>query len=166
MDLLGEKPSINLNDRSWIIHTRTEERSPVNISKGAVIADSMITDGCVIYSDTTIERSILSPGVVVKPGAQIRDTIILTDSVIESGAIVERAIIDKRVRIDENARVGSISSNNGQKISMVGKNSHVPPNFMVEAGGIIATDVIPLDYPSDIIRSNDYIQTKRLAHEV
>ncbi|MEP6985200.1 MAG: sugar phosphate nucleotidyltransferase, partial [Chloroflexota bacterium] len=29
MDLLGKPPSLNLNDRSWIIHTRSEERPPV-----------------------------------------------------------------------------------------------------------------------------------------
>src|SRR3954469_11198743 len=39
MDLLGKPPSLNLNDRSWIIHTRSEERPPVLIEQGAVVKD-------------------------------------------------------------------------------------------------------------------------------
>ena len=34
MDMLNDPPPIDLNDRHWIIHTRTEERSPVRICKG------------------------------------------------------------------------------------------------------------------------------------
>ena len=51
-------------------------------------------------------------------------------------------------------------------MAMVGKNSNVPPEFIVEAGAVIATDVVAEDYPSDIVRRGDYIQTKRLAYEV
>ena len=166
MDLLASPPLIDLNDRSWIIHTRTEERPPVRISSGAEIADSMITDGCNIGPRAHIESSILAPGVNVQTGAIVRESIILTDTIIEAGATVERAIIDKRVHIKENARVGAIQSGYPPPITMVGKNSHVPPGLIVEPGAIIATDVIASDYPSEIIRSDDYIQTKRLPYEV
>jgi len=166
MDLLGERPSIDLNDRSWIIHTRTEERPPVRISRGAEILDSMIADGCCIDPGAVIEQSVLSPGVRVRSGAVIRQSILLTDTVVDANATIERAIIDKRVHVHENAHVGAISGREEHQITMVGKNSHIPPNLVVEAGAVIATDVIPSDYPADIIRSSDYIQTKRLAYEV
>lgn len=166
MDLLGPKPRIDLGDRSWIIHTRTEERPPVRIMEGATIIDSMITDGCVIHGGAVIEYSVLSPGVTVSPGAIVRKSVILTDSTILSGAVVECAIIDKKVTIGENARVGQWSSTEAQAITMVGKNSVVSPGLIVEAGAVIATDVIPSDYPSDIIRRGDFIQTKRLPYEV
>ena len=45
MDLLSSPPSLNLNDRTWVIHTRSEERPPVRVGAGAQIIDSMITDG-------------------------------------------------------------------------------------------------------------------------
>ena len=48
MDLLSSPPSLNLNDRTWVIHTRSEERPPVRIGADANIVDSMITDGSVI----------------------------------------------------------------------------------------------------------------------
>ena len=166
MDLLDSPPRIDLNDRSWIIHTRTEERPPVWISSGTEIIDSMITDGCAIGAGALIERSILAPGVRVQAGAVVRESVILTDTVIEAGAKVERAIIDKKVHIKENAHVGAIHPEGEPSIAMVGKNSHVPPGLIVESGAIIATDVIASDYISNLIRSEDYIQTKRQPYEV
>ena len=166
MDLLAEIPPIDLNDRSWVIHTRTEERPPVRILAGAEVRDSMITDGCVVSPGAIVERSVLSPGVRVLPGAVIRESVVLTDAVIQSGARVERAIIDKRVMIGENAVVGGIELDQEPRITMVGKKSVLPEKLIVEPGAVIATDVIPADLTSNVVRSSDYIQTKRLAYEV
>jgi len=166
MDLLAEKPSIDLNDRSWIIHTRSEERPPVRIAGGSTVLDSMITDGCVISPGALIERSVLSPGVQVRQDAVIRESIILTDTVVEPGAVVEHAIIDKRAWIGGGVRLGGITPTREPMIAMVGKNSQVPVGEVVEPGAIIATDVILSDYNSPIVRTNDYIQTKRLPYEV
>jgi glucose-1-phosphate adenylyltransferase len=166
MDLLAEMPPIDLNDRSWVIHTRTEERPPVRISSGAEVRDSMISDGCVISPGVVVERSILSPGVRVLPGAVIRESVVLTDAVIQPGAKVERTIIDKQVTIGENAAVGAIEHNQEPRITMIGKNSVLPAQLVVEPGAVIATDVIPSDLSTNLVRSSDYIQTKRLAYEV
>lgn len=166
MDLLSESPPINLNDRNWIIHTRTEERPPVRIAAGAVILDSMITDGSVIESGAHIERCVISPGVCVGSGAVVRNSVILTDSVIEDNAVVENSVIEKRVRIGTNARVGSIQTGEEPVITMIGKNSLLPPGMLIEAGAIVGTDVIPEDFISDVVRSGDYIQTKRQPYEV
>jgi glucose-1-phosphate adenylyltransferase len=166
MDLLTVPPPINLNDRSWIIHTRTEERPPVWISSGAVIKDSMITDGCFIADGALIERSVLSPGVRVESGAVIRESVLLTDTVIESGAVVERSIVDKRAQICRNARIGEIRHVEPPLISMIGKNSLVPEGHVVEASAVIATDVVASDYPMKVIRAGGYLQTRRLPYEV
>ncbi len=166
MDLIAEPASIDLNDRSWVIHTRTEERPPVRISSGAQVIDSMITDGAVIFPDALVERSVLSPGVRVMSGAVVRESVLLTDAVIRSGSIVERSIIDKRVDIGENAQVGRIDKTGDLAITMIGKNSQLPEKIKIEPGAVIATDVIPNDLSSNLIRSGDYIQTKRLAYEV
>ena len=127
MDLLTTPPPIDLNDRSWIIHTRTEERPPIWVSGGAEVKDSMITDGCVIAAGARVERCVLSPGVRLQEGAVVRESILLTDTVVEAGAVVERAIIDKRVRIGEGARVGGILPGGSLSVAMIGKNSQVPP---------------------------------------
>jgi glucose-1-phosphate adenylyltransferase len=166
MDLIVEPAPIDLNDRSWVIHTRTEERPPVRISSGSQVSDSMITDGCVVSTDAIVERSVLSPGVRVMPGAVVRESVILTEAVIQPGAKVERSIIDKRVSIGENAVVGGIDLAGDPAITMIGKNSQLPDKIKVEPGAVIATDVIPSDLSTMLIRSGDYIQTKRLAYEV
>jgi glucose-1-phosphate adenylyltransferase len=166
MDLLGSKPSINLNDRSWIIHTRTEERPPVRFEKGAQVIDSLITDGCVLANESLVERSILSAGVRVENGATIKESIILTDAVIKAGAVVERAIIDKKVSIGENARVGRMSADPQPRIAMIGKKSRIPAGYTIEPGAVIGTDVIDSDFPDSTIHEGEFITTKREAHEV
>jgi glucose-1-phosphate adenylyltransferase len=166
MDHLEDKPPFDLNDRSWIIHTRTEERPPVWIARGASIENSLICDGCEIDSTAHVIRSVLSPGVTVRPGAVIRESILLTDTVIEANATVERSIIDKRVRINAHAKVGGILDSPEPVITMIGKNSEVPKEFVVEPGAVIGTDVIETDYPTSVVHGDDYILTKRLAHEV
>lgn len=166
MDLLNEPPPIDLNDRSWIIHTRTEERPPVRIARSAQILDSMITDGCVLHSGALIERSVFSPGVTVMPGAVVRESVVLTDALIENDARVERAIIDKQVRLGARTRLGGQLPDGRLAITMVGKNSHIAADLIVEPGAVIATDVIPSDLTSTIIRSDEVIQTRRLPYEV
>jgi glucose-1-phosphate adenylyltransferase len=166
MDHLADKPPFDLNDRSWIIHTRTEERPPVWIARGATIENSLICDGCEIASTAKVIRSVLSPGVIVRSGAVVRESILLTDTVIESGAVIERAIIDKKVRINSQAHVGGMVEAAEPLLTMVGKNSEVPQGYVIEPGAVIGTDVIESDYPATVVRGDDYILTKRLAHEV
>jgi glucose-1-phosphate adenylyltransferase len=165
MDLLVDPPPIDLNDRSWIIHTRTEERPPVRLARGTEVIDSMITDGCVLSPKSLVERSVIGPGVTILPGAQVRESVILTDTVIGPQARIERAIIDKRVTIGAGTRLGGHSGEADLRICMVGKNSEVPPNITIEPGAIIATDVLPEDYDNPIVHSDDYIQKKRSTYE-
>lgn len=165
MDLLASEPPLNLNNREWIIHTRTEERPPVKIHHGAKIENSLLCDGCIIEKGALVSNSILSPGVRVCSGAKVRDSIILTDTVIENNTSIDRSILDKRVNIRRGALVGGRDPNN-LLITMVGKNSIVPENMTIHPGAIIGPDVIPTDYNSAEIISGDHIQTRRLPHEV
>ncbi len=141
MDLLASPPSLNLNDRTWIIHTRSEERPPVQIHAGAIVRDSLITDGSVIAEGAVVERSVLSPGVYVGPNAIVRESIILTDTYVEAGAVVERCIIDKIAVIGHNAHVGSIQDVGDLGITCVGKNTHVPAGYTVGRDVVLGTDL-------------------------
>ena len=148
MDLLGAPPSMNLNDRTWIVHTRSEERPPVLIQQGAGVRDSLISDGAVIAAGARVERSVLSPGVTVGPNAVVRESILLTDTCIEADAVVERAIIDKISVIGHDARVGSLDQVGYPGITCVGKNSHVPAGFTIGHSCIIGTDLRAADFAS------------------
>lgn len=147
MDLLEENPPLDLLDRRWVIHTRSEERPPVNIRSGASIGHSLLADGCVIAG--AVEYSVLSPGVQVRPGAIVRDSIIMTDAVIDEMAVVDRAIVDKNVYIGARARVGTGDDfdvpnrtdprlNTG--ITLIGKNAVIPPGTVIGRNCIVASD--------------------------
>lgn len=165
MDLLASPPLMDLNDRSWIIHTRTEERPPARFSRGAELIDSMISDGCVIESGAVIERSVLSPGVRVQAGAVVRESILLTDTIVGPQARLEQVITDKKVVIHEGARLGELRSQ--PLIPAIGKHAIIPAGMVVEPGAQIGPDVVEADYPDPkFVSSRDFIETKRLPYEI
>ena len=133
LDLLSDDPGIELNDRGWLVYTKSEERPPARVGPGATVSRSMISHGCVV--DGTVERSILSPGVRVKAGAAVRDSIVMFDAVIGEDAVLDRAIVDKEAWIGTGARVGTgedLRPNRAEPerlyagITLVGKRARVP----------------------------------------
>jgi len=166
MDMLSPSPSLKLYNRSWVIHTRTEERPPARLPAGAHVQASMICDGCFIEAGAHVESSVLSPGVHIGAGAVVRESIILTDCIVEKGAVVERAILDKRVVVEENARIGGGVSEQNIRIALVGKNSVVPAGFVVEPEAEIGTDVIESDYDEPIVHAGQFIETRRQPNEI
>ena len=83
MALLDDNPELDLYDREWLIHTRSEERAPAKVGPTAQVHRSLISHGCVING--TVVNSVLSPGVRVDVGAVVRDSIVMFDTVIRSG---------------------------------------------------------------------------------
>ncbi len=166
MDLLSPNPPLKLYDRTWIIHTRTEERPPSRILDDAILYASLLSDGCRVESGARVESSVLSPGVIVGPGAVVRESIIMTDTIIEGGAVIERAILDKHVHVGQKARIGAGISDPNIQITVIGKNSDIPAGLLVEPGATIGTDVVASDYPSPVVKSGDTIQTKRQPYEI
>ena len=166
MDMLSPSPPLKLYNRSWIIHTRTEERPPARLPATAHVYASMLCDGCFVEENARVESSVLSPGVMVRPGAVIRESIICTDCVIESGAVIERAVLDKRVHVGENARIGWGVADQNIKIALVGKNSTVPAGYVVEPEAEVGTDVVAADYQDAVVRAGQLIRTRRQANEV
>jgi glucose-1-phosphate adenylyltransferase len=147
MDLLRHPPALDLTDRNWIIHTRSEERPPVSIHAGATVNDSLITDGSVVAAGAMVERSVLSPGVYVGPEAVVRESIVLTDTYIEAGAVIERCIIDKICGVGHNAVVGGIEDIPGDLgITAIGKNTYLPPEIKIGRGASIGSDLRPDDF--------------------
>lgn len=161
MDLLKTPPSIDLNNREWVIHTRTEERPPVFLSEDHKIISSMISDGCKIERGAVVDHCVLSPGVVVESGAILTNSIILTDTRIGKEARISHSILDKRVRVGEMAVIGSANQSGDLEIAMVGKSSIVPDNYIIEAGAIVDTDIRPEDYPAPTVKSGEIIKSRR-----
>ncbi len=153
MDLLEEHPGLDLYDKDWLIHTRSEERAPARIGPTASVHRSLISHGCQVWG--TVERSVLSPGVRVDPGAVVRDSIVMFDTVIRAGAVVDRAIVDKEVSIGPNAVVGfgDDDTPNRQEpsrlntgITVVGKRAVIPAGVRLGRNVKINEGVRPADY--------------------
>jgi len=168
MELLDDHPPLDLYDREWVIHTRSEEQPPARIGPTASVHRSLISHGCQVAG--TVERSILSPGVRVDPGAIVRDSVILFDTVIRAGAVVDRAIIDKEVSVGPNAVVGTGTDfdtpnqkeperlNTG--ITVVGKRAVIPASARIGRNVRIAEDVRPSDFTSRRIRSGGSVELR------
>jgi glucose-1-phosphate adenylyltransferase len=169
MDLLEERPVLDLDDREWVIHTRSEERAPARIGPTAAVHRSLISHGCEIAG--TVERSVLAPGVRVGIGAVVRDSIVFLDTDIRAGAVVERSIIDKNVTIYPNAMVGYGPLDdvpNRQEpnrlntgITLVGKRAVVPRGVRIGRNVRIAENVRATDFRSRVVRSGSSIEPRR-----
>jgi glucose-1-phosphate adenylyltransferase len=165
IDLLGSSPALDLYNRSWIIHTRSEERPPAAIQRSAIIEDSLICDGCVIERGAQVIRSVLSPGVIISEGSVIKESIILTNSTVQKNVSLERSIIDKKVNLGEGSSIGGVLPDE-LLIAMVGKSSIIPPFLTIQAGGVIGPDVIPSDISTPNIKKGEFVQTRRLPYEI
>jgi glucose-1-phosphate adenylyltransferase len=158
MDLLVDKPRLDLLDREWVIHTRSEERPPVNVRGQATVACSLITDGCVI--EGTVESSVLSPGVVVRQGAVVRHSVVMTDAVVGENAVVDHAILDKRVQVEAKSWVGwgddqtpNIPAGLHSGLTVVGKNTLIPANTRIGRNCAIAADLNKDTFEKDWVSS-------------
>ena len=135
MDLLGEKPVLNLYDEEWRIYSRHEAHAPQFVGEGAVIDNSSITEGCEIFG--TVRNSVIGAGVKVMEGAVVADSVILDDVVIEAGAEVRYAIIDSGTHIGKNCKIGE-EITDISKVAVVGADITVPDGKTVKAGAMIS----------------------------
>ncbi len=135
---LDPTPPLNLDDPTWIVHTKSPERPPVKVGLQGQIHKSMVANGCNIRG--RVENSVLSPGVYVSEGALVRDSVIMNDVWIGPGAILDRVIVDKGAVIGAGAQVGFGEDNkpNEQEpdkintgITVIGKSAHIPANFKI-----------------------------------
>lgn len=122
MDLLADAPALNLSDKSFRVYSRNNARPPQYIGEGAVIVNSMISEGCIIHG--RVENSILSGGVEIAEGAVVRNSVILSDVRVESGATVDYSIIDSESVIGSGISVGEPNAGKAH-ITVIAKGSRL-----------------------------------------
>jgi glucose-1-phosphate adenylyltransferase len=165
LDLLSDTPGIELNDRAWLIYTKSEERPPARIGSQASVVRSMVSHGCVI--DGTVEHSILSPGVRVGAGAVVRDSIVMFDTRIADGAVLDQAVVDKDCQIGAGAVIGhggDLRPNREEPerlyagITLVGKRATVPPRITIGRNCRIDPGVTGADFGRRrVVRSGETV---------
>jgi glucose-1-phosphate adenylyltransferase len=167
--LLSDAPELDLYDREWVIHTRSEERAPAKIGATAQVHRSLVSHGCVING--SVVNSVLSPGVVVDVGAVVRDSIILFDSVIRPGAVVDRAILDKEVAVGPGAIVGEGTDYDvvnrreptrlSTGITVVGKRAVIPRGVRIGRNVLVGEGARAADFQSRVIKSGSTVERAR-----
>lgn len=129
MDLLNEGSSLNLYDADWHIYSRNPVMSPHFAAKGAIISDSMVTEGCVV--EGKVENSILFAGVVISRDSKVDNSVIMPNTIIGNSSTVSYAIIGENVIIgcDVVFEGGSPSM-----ISVIGPGAIIPDGTIIPEG--------------------------------
>ena len=135
MDLLGDDPAFSMNDETkGKIYSRSSVSPPQFVGSGAVISNSIITEGCKING--TVINSVLSHGVTVEAGAVVKDSVIMANTYIGKDASVDYSILDENITVEGGAKVGE-SKETAKGIAVIGNGLKVAAGETVEAGAMI-----------------------------
>lgn len=110
LELIGVTPPLNLYDRNWPIRTYQAQLPPAKFvfnddNRRGMAVDSMVSGGCVV-SGSTIKHSLLSNSVRVNSYSSIEDSVLLPGVVVGRHCRIMRAVIDTGCRIPKNTIIG------------------------------------------------------------
>lgn len=136
MDLVSVDPDFNLYNRKWPIWTSQAQAPGAKFTLRGNAEDSIVGSGCII-SGGDVDRSVLSPNVLVEKWAKVEESVIFSGCQIGRNAVVRRAILDKNVSVPDGAEIGvnrdhdlargfSVSENG---ITVVTKNTKIPQDW-------------------------------------
>ena len=128
MDLLSVPMPIDLHDKKWRIYAKNPGLAPHYIAKGAVVSDSLVTEGSEVYG--SVQHSVIFAGVTIEEGASVIDSVVMPYAVIKRGAVVRRAIVAENAVIGAGCMVGEETGN----IAVVGQGVTLPAGVSVTAG--------------------------------
>ena len=104
MDLLGESPRFDLDNRWWPIRTGGHPGPPARLIGGDV--DNAHIGESSLIKRATIRNSILGRSVWVNEGAVIEDSIVMDHTTVGKGACLKRAIVDRFNIIPADSEIG------------------------------------------------------------
>lgn len=112
MDLLDPDNDAKLYDDSWKIFTDTASRPAQHISAGAVLENSIISEGCIV--DGTVINSIIFPDVTIGKNTRIENSIIMSGCKICNNVIVSKSILLENITVMDHTVIG-----NGKDIALI-----------------------------------------------
>jgi len=134
MDLVSVEPEFNLYNRKWPIWTSQAQLPGAKFTLRGTAEDSIVSAGCII-SGGDVDRSVLSPNVMVDKWAKIEQSIIFSGCRIGRNAVVRNAILDKNVVVPDGVEIGVDPDHDRERgfhvekgITVVAKNVVVPHN--------------------------------------
>jgi len=99
MELLAERPRLDLHDPAWPIWTPLSQLPPARFSGRGVARESIVCAGCEIFGE--VRHSVLSVGCEVGAHTVIEDSVILPNVRIGRGCRIRRAIVDAECAIPD-----------------------------------------------------------------
>ena len=90
------------------VYTKVRDSAPSKYGEGAVVKNSLISDGCVI--EGVVENSILFRGVKVEKGAVVKNSIIMQDNIIGKNTTLNCVITDKNVVVSDQKTLSGCST--------------------------------------------------------
>jgi len=160
-----DKIPLDMYDSNWKIYTKSEDMPAVKVGSKAVIRQALLSNGSIVAG--TVERSVLSPGVIVHPLARVTNSVLLNNVEVLPGAIVDNCIIDKGTRIGHNAMVGfgeDLTANVenpgllSSGITVLGKHIRVPENMVIGRNCRIFTTANLDKVPDKIVQSGSTLR--------
>jgi glucose-1-phosphate adenylyltransferase len=104
MDLLQEKPSLNLNDHGWRIYSQNPNQPAQYIAPTAKISNALVNEGCEVSGH--VKHSVLFYGVHVDEDSLIQDSVLMPNVQVGKGAVITRVIVGEGAVIGDGCHVG------------------------------------------------------------
>jgi len=105
MDLVAVVPQFNLYNSDWPIWTNQAQQPGAKFTMRGNAEDSIVSAGCII-SGGDVDRSVLSPNVVIDKWARVEGSILMSGVRVGRNAVVHRAILDKNVIVPDGIEIG------------------------------------------------------------
>jgi glucose-1-phosphate adenylyltransferase len=156
--LAGDDPPFDFHSPEGVIYTRMRFLPASRVS-AATLNQCLISDGCVVQSGTSIERSLLGVRSRVGKNCTIRDSVIIgadrfetdaerdnnrrrgiPDLGVGDGSLLERAILDKDCRIGRNVRIVNerkLQEDEGENYVIRDGIVNIPKGTIVPDGAVI-----------------------------
>jgi glucose-1-phosphate adenylyltransferase len=125
LDLLGEQPVFDLDNREWPILTEAYQGPPARII-AADIDDVHLGAGSMIKR-ATVRHSIVGRNVTVHEGAIIEDSVVMDHTSVGKGARLHRVIVDRFNVIGSDQEIGVDPEDDRQRYHVDGSGIVVIP---------------------------------------
>lgn len=134
MDLLGENPPMNLNEKEMRVYSRNEPLPPSFVGETGSVKNSIYTAGCEIYG--TVINSVISEDVTIGVGSVVRNSVIMRGTVIGDNVTVDYGMIDENVTVCDGAKIGDDESSK-DRIALIGRGCVIGSDAYIPSGEIV-----------------------------
>ncbi len=147
MDLLGERPVLDLNDPAWRIYTRNPVMPPHYTDAKADVRNSLVTEGCVVRGKVT--HTVLFCGAKVDADTEVEDSVVFPNAEVGENCSVKKAIIGENAVIGNGARIGvppregeAVDNRLTGDIVLIGNDVTIPAGVVIPRGAIVTAETL------------------------